>query len=207
MDEYRVLLVDDEEEIRTGISRKIDWAALGFTLVGEAENGLEALELAEALNVSRQAVSRWEVGTAVPALDNLVSLSGLYGVPLDYLVRDEMEQPPAEVEKAVPHKEKKPRSLVRRAALALCLIAVGALAATAALKLYDFHQVRKAVDRLEIVYFDDLPSPSFIITDNPEKFQQSPDGPRSYRLNPDGTYEEYSLLDEFRSMLDQSNSG
>ena len=135
-----------------------------------------------------------------------MSLSGLYGVPLDYLVRDEMEQPPAEVEKAAPQKVK-PRSLVRRAVLALCLIAVGALTATAALKLYDFHQVRKAVDRLEIVYFDDLPSPSFIITDNPEKFQQSPDGPRSYRLNPDGTYEEHSLLDEFRSMLDQSNSG
>ena len=47
MDEYRVLLADDEEEIRTGISRKIDWAALGFTLVGEAGNGEEALELAE----------------------------------------------------------------------------------------------------------------------------------------------------------------
>lgn len=47
MEEYRVLLADDEEEIRSGISRKIDWAALGFTLVGEAENGEEALELAE----------------------------------------------------------------------------------------------------------------------------------------------------------------
>ena len=32
MEEYRVLLADDEEEIRTGISRKIDWAALGFGL-------------------------------------------------------------------------------------------------------------------------------------------------------------------------------
>ena len=99
------------------------------------------------------------------------------------------------------------RNRITPAALALCLIAAGALAAAAALRLYDFHQVRKAVDRLEIVYFDDLPSPSFIITDNPEQFQQSPDGPRSYRLNPDGTFEEYSLLDEFRSMLDQSNSG
>ena len=49
MEEYRVLLVDDEEDIRVGISRKMDWTALGFTLVGEAENGLEALELAEAL--------------------------------------------------------------------------------------------------------------------------------------------------------------
>ena len=49
MEEYRVLLVDDEEDIRVGISRKMDWAALGFSLVGEAENGREALELAEAL--------------------------------------------------------------------------------------------------------------------------------------------------------------
>ncbi len=46
MEPYRVLLVDDEDEIRQGISRKINWTELGFTLVGEAENGAEALELA-----------------------------------------------------------------------------------------------------------------------------------------------------------------
>ena len=50
MEEYRVLLADDEEEIRVGISRKIDWTALGFALVGEAGNGEEALELAEQLH-------------------------------------------------------------------------------------------------------------------------------------------------------------
>ena len=49
MEPYRVLLADDEEEIRVGIIRKIDWAGLGFALVGEAENGAEALELAEQL--------------------------------------------------------------------------------------------------------------------------------------------------------------
>ena len=49
MEQYRVLLVDDEEEIRMGIGRKTDWNALGFQLVGEAENGAEALELAEQL--------------------------------------------------------------------------------------------------------------------------------------------------------------
>ena len=47
---YRVLLVDDEEEIREGIIRKIDWARLGYTIVGDAENGLEALEKAEHLH-------------------------------------------------------------------------------------------------------------------------------------------------------------
>ena len=49
MELYRVLLVDDEEDIRVGISQKMDWAGLGFTLVGQAENGRDALELAESL--------------------------------------------------------------------------------------------------------------------------------------------------------------
>ena len=56
MERYRVLLVDDEEEIRAGISRKIDWDSLGFTLAGEADNGEEALELA--------ALGRADVGLA-----------------------------------------------------------------------------------------------------------------------------------------------
>ena len=49
MEEYRVLLVDDEEEIREGIRRRIDWAGLGFQLAGTAGNGVDALELAEQL--------------------------------------------------------------------------------------------------------------------------------------------------------------
>lgn len=53
------------------------------------KNGMSQLELAEALNVSRQAISKWELGTAIPALENLVSISKLYGVSVDYLVNDE----------------------------------------------------------------------------------------------------------------------
>ena len=49
MELYRVLLVDDEEDIREGSSRKMDWLGLGFSLVGEAANGQDALELAESL--------------------------------------------------------------------------------------------------------------------------------------------------------------
>ena len=49
MDGYRILLVDDEEELRAGIRRRIDWAAMGFVLAGEAANGQDALELAEQL--------------------------------------------------------------------------------------------------------------------------------------------------------------
>ena len=60
--------------------------------------GLTQLELAEALNVSRQAVSRWEVGTAVPTLDNLIFLSRLYGVPLDDLIQSGAPAPAAPAE-------------------------------------------------------------------------------------------------------------
>lgn len=41
---YTVIVADDEEEIRRGIVRKVRWEELGFRVVGEAENGAEALE-------------------------------------------------------------------------------------------------------------------------------------------------------------------
>lgn len=50
------------------------------------QKGLTQLDLAEKLNVSRQAISRWEVGAAVPSTDNLKVLSELYGVSVDYLL-------------------------------------------------------------------------------------------------------------------------
>ena len=55
------------------------------------QKGLTQSNLAETLNVSRQAISRWEVGTAVPSTDNLKVLSTLYGVPIDYLLNDNTE--------------------------------------------------------------------------------------------------------------------
>lgn len=52
------------------------------------EQGLSQLELAEKLDVSRQSVSKWETGTAVPSMDNMRTLSQLYEVPIDYLMGD-----------------------------------------------------------------------------------------------------------------------
>ena len=46
---YRILLVDDEEEVRRGIIRKMEWEKLGFEVAGDAENGEEALEKVEQL--------------------------------------------------------------------------------------------------------------------------------------------------------------
>ena len=53
--------------------------------------GLTQIALAEKLDVSRQAISRWEVGAAVPSTDNLKVLCELYGVSVDYLLNDGAE--------------------------------------------------------------------------------------------------------------------
>lgn len=51
------------------------------------ENHLSQETLANQLGVSRQAVSKWENGTAYPDFDNLIELSELYNVSLDYLMK------------------------------------------------------------------------------------------------------------------------
>ncbi len=43
-------------------------------------------ELADKLNVSRQAVSKWEQNQAFPETDKLIQLSKLYGVSMDYIL-------------------------------------------------------------------------------------------------------------------------
>ena len=53
--------------------------------------GLSQEELAEKLNVSRQAVSRWEMGSALPDASNILQLSKLFGVTADYLLNDEYD--------------------------------------------------------------------------------------------------------------------
>lgn len=53
------------------------------------ENGLSQEKLAEKLDVSRQAISRWENGTALPDAQNILQISKLFNVTTDYLLNDE----------------------------------------------------------------------------------------------------------------------
>ena len=46
-------------------------------------------ELAEKMEVSRQAISRWENGTALPDSNNLLQLSKLFNVTADYLLNED----------------------------------------------------------------------------------------------------------------------
>lgn len=79
------------------------------------EKGMSQLEAAEALHLSRQAISRWEVGSAVPTTDNLKNLSALYGVSIDYLLGQE-EGPPEPVSRPGTGKGRK------KAAAAVCVL-------------------------------------------------------------------------------------
>ncbi len=56
------------------------------------KNGWSQEELAEKLNVSRQAVSKWESAQSVPDMSRIIQLSELFGVSTDYLLKDELEQ-------------------------------------------------------------------------------------------------------------------
>ena len=51
-------------------------------------NSLSQEELSERLDVSRQAVSKWEAAESVPDIANLVRISALFGVSVDFMVKD-----------------------------------------------------------------------------------------------------------------------
>ena len=62
-------------------------------------------DLANALNVSRQSISKWETNSSVPELEKLIKLSEIFGVSLDELVLDKKPEPTSEPETKVVYVE------------------------------------------------------------------------------------------------------
>ena len=89
------------------------------------EKGWSQEDFAEKLDVSRQAISRWENESALPDAQNILQISKLFGVSADYLLNDECEgvadapAPESVVEKATPQARKRPYLIV-----AICLAAL-----------------------------------------------------------------------------------
>ena len=52
------------------------------------ENGYSQETLAETLNVSRQSISKWELGTSLPETEKIIAIGELFGVSLDSLLVD-----------------------------------------------------------------------------------------------------------------------
>lgn len=66
--------------------------------------GMTQGQLAEAIQISRQSISEWERGSSKPTQDNLLRLSELYGVSVDYLMGREEPAAPEEEKPARPAK-------------------------------------------------------------------------------------------------------
>ena len=99
---------------------------------------LSQQELAERLHVSRQSISKWELGTAKPDLDNMIRLSELFGVSLDELVLGKTQN-----KQEIPQHSAQPvenAKAKRRKRMRLCLLA-GVLCLVLAVALLPLHQM------------------------------------------------------------------
>lgn len=92
--------------------------------------GLSSRDVAEKLNVTQQAVSQWEKGKSFPDVGNLVKLSDLYGVSIDWLLKGEkievavetVVEAVAEEKGAEVQKEKKDRTFQEILTILLILV-------------------------------------------------------------------------------------
>ena len=83
------------------------------------KSGLSQEQLAEQLNVSRQAISKWESDVSVPESEKLIVISTYFNVSVDYLIKDDVEtadsiQPTSSANKA--------DIIVKYVGLGLCIL-------------------------------------------------------------------------------------
>lgn len=87
------------------------------------QRNLSQGDLADALDVSRQSISKWENNSAVPELDKLVKLSDVFGITLDELVKGTTPEPsPVDT----PHRSASfpAHQIIGILALVLCFVAI-----------------------------------------------------------------------------------
>ena len=106
-------------------------------------NGWSQEDLAEKMNVSRQAISRWENGTALPDSNNILQLSKLFNVTADYLLNDDYESDDdipclKETNKALDNQKKNYRKL--------------SLVASVAFLIGAFCWLFQAINTMQIIY-------------------------------------------------------
>ena len=90
------------------------------------KKGITQAELAEDMQVSRQAVSKWESGGSIPSIENLRSLSELYSVHVDYLLKEEDEEEESFLQELTDNPETSTNSK-RNVGLKWCIAALMAL--------------------------------------------------------------------------------
>ena len=131
------------------------------------KNKLTQAQVAETLDVSRQAISSWETGAVVPSTDNLKALSRLYQVPADSLLNDDTDLFAGSVEKTAESNNtnskfsilKKRRAIILIYLLTIFLVVALSVAATLfvlwarepkAIDLYDLESEQVSFSDIEV---------------------------------------------------------
>ena len=131
------------------------------------KNKLTQAQVAEALDVSRQAISNWETGAVLPSTDNLKALSRLYQVPADSLLNDDTDIFAGSVEKTAENNNtnskfsilKKRRAIILIYLLTIFLVVALSVAATLfvlwarepkAIDLYDLESEQVSFSDIEV---------------------------------------------------------
>lgn len=84
--------------------------------------GLSQEALAEKINVSRQAITKWESNTGIPDIDNLISLSKVMGISLDELVMGKKGTDESDIKRALINYKKQCCTLYLTASLGFLFV-------------------------------------------------------------------------------------
>lgn len=131
------------------------------------EKGLSQLDLARELDVSRQAISRWENGMAKPTMENLIALGKLFGVSAADLLNEDSGLPSQEAAdpqtvQPEPHcpaegqegsRPRRPRRIVLFAILAACALILGIYVFSRAARIGDAGEANS-----DVLHLDELES-------------------------------------------------
>lgn len=106
--------------------------SLGKTIYRlRTERNMSQGDLADALEVSRQSISKWENDSSVPELDKLIKLSSLFEVSMDELVLGKQKENKIETERNAPQEQVTvqvpQKNGPHRKTVALVLLCFGAL--------------------------------------------------------------------------------
>ena len=105
------------------------------------QRGLSQEALAEKVTVTRQTISKWELGQSTPDLDFIAQLSDIFNVSSDYLIKDEMTEPDE-----LPYKKRNYRLSERGKRIILVIVSAAALIAGCVCLICDFGQVIMVID-------------------------------------------------------------
>ena len=125
------------------------------------EKGLTQLAVAEKLDVSRQAISRWESGMALPSTDNLKCLGALYGVPVDYLINEATERPVSEGDNKKIEDQQRRKRLLRGIVAIISVILIGAVFFYIVVSFREKKTETIPIEDLQMEKDDSYPSESF----------------------------------------------